>query len=219
MVAGAVLVLALIGAISGGGGLVMLGLLVMIAGIVAVVIARPSWGPLASRKVGGGVAGVGLVLALVGGGSPAVSAPVAQQPAAVSTITTLSVPTTVTVPTTVVVTTTVVSTAPAPPPVTVTQTETVTLPAPAAAAVEEPAAVAAAPEAAAVVPQTQAAPRTQAAPQPLVAPAPQTQEQQQSAYYANCSAAEAAGAAPVYRGDPGYSSKLDRDGDGVGCES
>jgi hypothetical protein len=40
-----------------------------------------------------------------------------------------------------------------------------------------------------------------------------------SVYFANCSAARAAGAAPVHRGDPGYSSKLDRDGDGVGCES
>lgn len=39
-----------------------------------------------------------------------------------------------------------------------------------------------------------------------------------SVYYANCSAARAAGAAPVYRGDPGYGSHLDRDGDGVGCE-
>lgn len=37
-------------------------------------------------------------------------------------------------------------------------------------------------------------------------------------YYANCAAARAAGAAPVHRGDPGYSSRLDRDGDGVGCE-
>lgn len=39
-----------------------------------------------------------------------------------------------------------------------------------------------------------------------------------STYYANCSAARAAGAAPVHAGDPGYSRKLDRDGDGVGCE-
>jgi hypothetical protein len=28
----------------------------------------------------------------------------------------------------------------------------------------------------------------------------------------------AAGAAPLYRGQPGYSSRLDRDGDGVACE-
>lgn len=39
-----------------------------------------------------------------------------------------------------------------------------------------------------------------------------------SVYYANCSAARAAGAAPVMRGDPGYAPKLDRDNDGVGCE-
>ena len=39
-----------------------------------------------------------------------------------------------------------------------------------------------------------------------------------STYYANCTAARAAGAAPVRSGDPGYNSKLDRDGDGVGCE-
>nr|WP_293873522.1 excalibur calcium-binding domain-containing protein [Sphingomonas sp. UBA978] len=39
-----------------------------------------------------------------------------------------------------------------------------------------------------------------------------------ASYYANCSAARAAGAAPVRSGQPGYSRKLDRDGDGVGCE-
>lgn len=39
-----------------------------------------------------------------------------------------------------------------------------------------------------------------------------------SAYYPNCAAARAAGAAPVRAGDPGYSRRLDRDGDGVGCE-
>ncbi|WP_254699247.1 excalibur calcium-binding domain-containing protein [Rhodococcus sp. SGAir0479] len=30
-------------------------------------------------------------------------------------------------------------------------------------------------------------------------------------------AARAAGAAPIYRGQPGYASKLDRDNDGVAC--
>ncbi|CAM5286989.1 hypothetical protein H114_13466 [Streptomyces gancidicus BKS 13-15] len=39
-----------------------------------------------------------------------------------------------------------------------------------------------------------------------------------SVYYQNCAAARADGATPVYRGDPGYGSHLDRDGDGVGCE-
>jgi Excalibur calcium-binding domain len=37
-------------------------------------------------------------------------------------------------------------------------------------------------------------------------------------YYANCTAARAAGAAPVRAGQPGYARHLDRDGDGVGCE-
>ncbi|WP_347276632.1 excalibur calcium-binding domain-containing protein [Caulobacter segnis] len=36
--------------------------------------------------------------------------------------------------------------------------------------------------------------------------------------FRNCSEARAAGAAPVYRGSPGYGRHLDRDGDGVGCE-
>lgn len=38
------------------------------------------------------------------------------------------------------------------------------------------------------------------------------------AYFANCTAARAAGAAPVYAGSPGYGTHLDRDRDGVGCE-
>lgn len=37
-------------------------------------------------------------------------------------------------------------------------------------------------------------------------------------HYANCAAARAAGAAPVYAGQPGYGRHLDRDGDGIGCE-
>ena len=51
---------------------------------------------------------------------------------------------------------------------------------------------------------------------PVVQAAPRSQSS--SAYYANCSAARAAGAAPVYAGQPGYGRHLDRDGDGVGCE-
>jgi Excalibur calcium-binding domain len=38
-------------------------------------------------------------------------------------------------------------------------------------------------------------------------------------YYKNCAAVRAAGAAPIHRGDPGYASRLDRDGDGTGCEN
>ena len=39
-----------------------------------------------------------------------------------------------------------------------------------------------------------------------------------SVYYKNCTAARAAGAAPLYRSSPGYASHLDRDGDGIACE-
>ncbi|PDO11602.1 MAG: hypothetical protein BLM47_00260 [Candidatus Reconcilbacillus cellulovorans] len=42
--------------------------------------------------------------------------------------------------------------------------------------------------------------------------------QQQDVYYASCAAARAAGAAPIYKGEPGYRPALDRDGDGIACE-
>jgi hypothetical protein len=39
-----------------------------------------------------------------------------------------------------------------------------------------------------------------------------------AAYYSTCSAARAAGAAPIRAGEPGYRAGLDRDGDGIACE-
>jgi hypothetical protein len=39
-----------------------------------------------------------------------------------------------------------------------------------------------------------------------------------AAFYADCAAVRAAGAAPIRRGDPGYGRHLDSDGDGVGCD-
>lgn len=50
------------------------------------------------------------------------------------------------------------------------------------------------------------------------APARAQRTRSGAVYYPNCSAARAAGAAPVSRGDPGYGAHLDRDSDGVGCE-
>lgn len=41
---------------------------------------------------------------------------------------------------------------------------------------------------------------------------------ERSAYYPNCDAARAAGAAPIYRGSPGYREGMDGDGDGIACE-
>lgn len=40
---------------------------------------------------------------------------------------------------------------------------------------------------------------------------------QEAVHYSNCTEARAAGAAPLYDGDPGYSLKLDRNKDGVAC--
>lgn len=61
-----------------------------------------------------------------------------------------------------------------------------------------------------------------AAPRPVNPPKPTTQPTypppRNDVYYANCSAARAAGAAPLRRGQPGYRSAMDRDGDGVACE-
>ena len=58
--------------------------------------------------------------------------------------------------------------------------------------------------------------RVALAPTPKPAPAPAPAPT--AAYFRNCSAARAAGQAPLYRGEPGYRSALDRDNDGVACE-
>ena len=59
------------------------------------------------------------------------------------------------------------------------------------------------------------APTATEAPRPLV---PAATPDGGAVYYANCSAARAAGAAPLRVGQPGYRPGLDRDGDGVACE-
>ena len=58
-------------------------------------------------------------------------------------------------------------------------------------------------------------------PEPEYPPAPVPEPETaptQNVYYPNCKAAKAAGAAPLYQGEPGYRSELDRDQDGVACE-
>jgi hypothetical protein len=55
-------------------------------------------------------------------------------------------------------------------------------------------------------------------PAPAYTPPPVVADVPSSVYYKSCSAARAAGAAPVYVGEAGYGTHLDRDGDGVGCE-
>lgn len=67
--------------------------------------------------------------------------------------------------------------------------------------------------------EPEAVPRAPAytAPAPVYVPPPAA-DVPSSVYYRSCAAARAAGAAPLYAGNPGYSSALDRDGDGVACE-
>jgi endonuclease YncB( thermonuclease family) len=64
-----------------------------------------------------------------------------------------------------------------------------------------------------------AAPSTTQAPKPKpTTAAPVEPDPPAAVYYKNCTAARAAGVTPLYRGQPGYGSHLDRDNDGVACE-
>ncbi len=56
------------------------------------------------------------------------------------------------------------------------------------------------------------------APAPKPAPAPAPTPAPSTAYYKNCTVARQAGVTPLYRGQPGYGSHLDRDNDGIACE-
>lgn len=67
------------------------------------------------------------------------------------------------------------------------------------------------------VTEVPAAPITETVDTETVAPAPITTPSRPT-YYSSCADVKAAGAAPLHRGDPGYSSALDRDGDGIACE-
>ena len=70
-------------------------------------------------------------------------------------------------------------------------------------------------------PNVSTAPVPQAAPAPPLAAVPAvepTTPPSSGVYYANCTAARAAGAAPLHAGEPGYRLALDRDKDGIACE-
>ncbi|WP_258061872.1 GmrSD restriction endonuclease domain-containing protein [Arthrobacter sp. ZGTC412] len=88
--------------------------------------------------------------------------------------------------------------------------------APASAPAAEPAppVAAPAPAPAAAAPAPVPVPPAPVAPAPVV-PVPAAPA---AAYYANCAAARAAGAAPLFAGQAGYRSGMDRDSDGVACE-
>ncbi|WP_313816229.1 excalibur calcium-binding domain-containing protein [Citricoccus sp.] len=86
----------------------------------------------------------------------------------------------------------------------------------AAEAAEQEAAEEAAAERAAAAEAEAAREAEQQAPRQVQSPSQNTAPT--SAFYKNCDAVRAAGAAPIRAGQPGYSRKLDRDGDGIGCE-
>ncbi|KFZ83341.1 hypothetical protein ED92_05405 [Amycolatopsis sp. MJM2582] len=71
------------------------------------------------------------------------------------------------------------------------------------------------PQQPAAPPITRAEPTTKKSTPPPAAAEP---DPPKAVSYANCDAVRAAGAAPLYAGQPGYNRKLDRDGDGVACE-
>ncbi|WP_271982867.1 excalibur calcium-binding domain-containing protein [Pseudoclavibacter terrae] len=200
VVAGVMALLLLVAAINGGVGtfLALAGLIGFLTGLYVLITRRSSWAGLPrSRKIGAIVLGAGLVVSIVGssigGAQTPRQAPVAEPAPTVTVTSTVQAPTE-----TVFVTVTA---------------EPVVAPVAEAAPVADPAPVA--------EPQADAA---QNAPAPLyaapeAAPAAPEPAPEQSVSFANCTEARAAGAAPVYVGDPGYASHLDRDGDGVGCEN
>jgi len=69
-------------------------------------------------------------------------------------------------------------------------------------------------------PAPKPAPAPAPAPKPAPKPAPAKEPAQADSdvFFKNCTEVRNAGKAPLRKGDPGYSNKLDRDGDGVACE-
>ena len=53
---------------------------------------------------------------------------------------------------------------------------------------------------------------------PTATASPVTAPTADTIHYPGCNAARAAGAAPIYRGQPGYRVEMDGDGDGIACE-
>ena len=54
---------------------------------------------------------------------------------------------------------------------------------------------------------------------PMAGAAKKSSGSSSTVYFKSCKEARAAGYSNIKKGEPGYSSKLDRDGDGIACES
>lgn len=179
--------------------LVLLAMCAFVLALVALVVGRIKWARIPNRKVAAGVL-AGSVVAFAAGG--------AMMPPPESVPATPAAPT---------VTATVTVTATPTP----TPSDT---PTPTPDPVASPTQPANPPTIQPLVPQP--APASKAAPVTTSsAPVKTTQEPEPAkttkkkvSTYANCAAAWADGAAPLYKGEPGYAAKLDGDKDGIACE-
>lgn len=216
---GSMILVSLIGLVSGFGGfLLIFGLLLTLVSLAVIIFGRGGWAWMRSRTSGllGLLAALGLIIggtAMTGPGNRIDSTPVealsANSPSLAEQVTSTAPPTVTPTPT--------ASATPSAIPTTKAAVEP-TVPVP---TVEEPQVVptqAPAPQPQVrkpVVPQLPAPKpfvKPVPAPQPTVVPAPA------EVYYPNCAAARKAGAAPLYIGQPGYRPKLDGDHDGIACE-
>lgn len=62
-------------------------------------------------------------------------------------------------------------------------------------------------------------PTSEPEPEPTSEPESEPEQPPAEVFYDNCTEVKEAGAAPIYAGQPGFGSHLDRDGDGVACET
>lgn len=67
-------------------------------------------------------------------------------------------------------------------------------------------------------PKQATAPASKPEEQPKKSEETNTQSNENSVVYENCTQVRKAGKAPIRQGEPGYSSKLDKDGDGIACD-
>lgn len=176
----------------------LLSLTMGLVGWWGLLFGRVGWARLAGRRQAGLALGASVVAFFIGGITIGASADAVATPASKPA------------PTVTVTVTATVTATPTPTPTEDPQPEpapssTIQRFAPAAASTTK-----AAPPATTVAPKSASGKTTQAT---KAAAAANT-----SVYYKNCAAVRSAGKDPIYRGQPGYASHLDRDNDGIACE-
>lgn len=179
-----------------GGILVFAALFILVVALIGLIRGRVTWARIGSRRHAGIALGIGfVVLVLSGIILPKTDKPGAEEPTAVPPIATITSTTVQPTPTTTATTTT---SAPGPP-------STANVPIAPLAPFPE------------TTPPTPPITTQEPLPTQGYTP-PVTTQASPAARYGNCAEAKAAGAAPMHRGEPGYRSALDRDGDGIACD-